>query len=252
MTGTTYDGRLSLKVSGRSWRREQRPPLSLTVLERPDRLLVLPSDQSGGLRGGDRVVTEVSVDQGGQVEWRPPTSGLFFPSVDRKGTCVVSARLGVTSGSRLAWIPPVAIPCAGARIDQSVWIEGEPGAELLYWDGWADGRTASGERGAFARISNQLEVRWGGKIVFRERWSLDGGRPGLPDPAGFQGACQWHLALAAGPESIHELVARIQAWQAAGEAAEWGDLGDGLVIGRVLARRPRVSPWFPLRGVERN
>ena len=243
MTGTCYDGSLGLVVRGRVWRRTQRPPLSLTVLERPDRLLVMPSDQSGGLRGGDRVTTEVAVSEDGRVDWLPPTSGLFFPSLDRQGTCVVAVRLEVAPGSRLAWVPPVAIPCAGARIDQSVELNGEPGTELFYWDGWSDGRTSSGERGAFERLTSRLEVRWGGRTVFQERWTLVGAGPGPTlDPAGFQGACQWHLAIAGGPASTLALKARVEAWKATGEAAEWGDLDDGLVIGRVLARRPRSSP----------
>lgn len=187
------------------------------------------------------MATEVRVDQGGWVDWLPPTSSLYFPSADRQGTCTVAVRLGVEAGSRLAWAPPVAIPCAGARIDQSVEIVGEPGAELLYWDGWADGRTSSGERGEFEQLSNQLVVQWGGRTVFRERWSLRTGA-GPNDPAGFQGACQWHLALAAGPGSHAALKARIAAWKAAGETAEWGELDDNLIVARVLARRPRNSP----------
>lgn len=187
--------------------------------------------------------TDVSVAESGWVDWAPPTSSLFFPSADRQGTCTVAVRLVVEPGSRLSWVPPVAIPCAGARIDQSVEVVGAPGTELLYWDGWTDGRTSSGERGAFSRLSNHLEVKWDGRTVFRERWSLEGTGVGpLVDPAGFQGACQWHLALAAGPLSIEVLAARIAAWKAAGETAEWGELDDGLVVGRVLARRPRYSP----------
>lgn len=241
MTGTTYDGNLELEVRGRWWRRTQRPPLSLTVLERADRLLVLPSDQSGGLRGGDRVTTRVRVAGHGRVEWRPPTSGLYFPSADRRGTCTVQTHIELGSGCRLAWLPPVAIPCTGARIEQTVMISLEPGVEFLYWDGWIDGRAASGERGGFSSISNDLEVRWDGRAVFRERWTLQGGGPGGPDPAGFHGACQWHLGIAAGPQSTRLLIDRVRTWQALGEMAEWGDHGE-LMVARVLSRQARAMP----------
>ena len=242
MTGTTYDGNLGLEVRGRWWRRTQRPPVSLTVLERADRLLVLPSDQSGGLRGGDRVTTQVRVLERGWVDWRPPTSNLYFPSANRRETCTVHTHIEVGSEGRLAWLPPVAIPCTGARIEQEVSIWLTPGVEFLYWDGWIDGRAASGERGGFSSISNDLEVRWDGRAVFRERWTLRGGVPdGKLDPAGFHGACQWHLGLAAGPESTRQLIDRVRAWQSLGEMAEWGDHGK-LTVARVLGRQARAMP----------
>lgn len=242
MTGTTYDGDLSLVVEGQRWRRRQRPPMSLTVLDRHDHLLVLPSDQSGGLRGGDRIATEVRVSGAGAVQWRPPSSSLYFPSANRDATCHVSNDLSVDAGSFLAWSPPVSIPCREARVDQSVTIDLVAGSGLFYWDCWADGRTASGERGAFAWLKNSLEVRWEGRTVFRERWVHSGTRPASEDPAGFHGASQWHLGLAAGPQGLALLEERIEAWKAAGELAEWGELDDGLFLGRVLVQVPRALP----------
>lgn len=234
MTGSAYDGQLTLRVRGRQWRRTQRPPLSLTVLERPDHLLVMPSDQSGGLRGGDRTATELRVEGEGAVVWSPPTSSLYFPSADRTGVCRTSVTVAVEPGSRLWWVPPVSIPCAQARIEQTVEVRAAPGAELLYWDAWADGRTASGERSRFASLSNHLEFSWDGRVLFRESWSLGPEAPSSPDPAGLQGACQWHLGLAAGKSSIEALVRRVRLWKHRGQVAEVDELTEGVYLARVL------------------
>jgi len=241
MTGTTYDGSLSLVVRGRQWARSQRPPLSLTVIEKNTHLLVIPADQSGGLRGGDVSCTSVEVFGGGKVDWRPPTSGLYYPSANRQGVCRVKTRLVVEAGSSLSWMPKVSIPCSGAIVEQSTELQIQTGAEFLYWDGWADGRTSSGERGAFGTLSNRLDLVLDGRLRFRERWSYEGVRPsGETDPAGFQGACQWHVGLALGAASLRALQQRTALWVSAGETAECGELDEGLWIARVLCKRPRA------------
>jgi urease accessory protein UreH len=239
MTGTTYDGALELVVRGRSWRRVQRPPLSLTVLEKPDTLWAMPTDQSGGARGGDQLNTEVLVREGARLEWLPPASALYFPSADRAQICQIRTRIGVDSGSRLDFLPKVSIPCRGARVDQEVVIETSSGAELLYWDGWSDGRTASGERGQFSTLANRLEFHVDSRLVFQERWTVEGGSRGVPDPAGLQGACQWWLGLAVGARSKEELSARVTRWKSLGETAECGELADGIWLARALLSRPR-------------
>lgn len=243
MTGTTYDGHLELVVQGRTWKKTQRPPLSLTVLDRGEGLLAIPTDQSGGSRGGDRLDTEVVVRNQGRLDWVAPASALYFPSADRQRVCSVRTRLEAGRGSRLAFVPKVGIPCAGARVDQAVAIEVASGADFLYWDGWTDGRTGSGERGAFASLANQLEFRLDGHLIFQERWTWLGraSRPGFsgPDPAGFQEGCQWFLGLAVGPGAHRELTRRVEFWKAAGDPAEVGALAQDVWVARALPRRPR-------------
>jgi urease accessory protein UreH len=242
MTGTTYDGHLELVVHGRNWRRTQRPPLSLTILERDEGLLAIPTDQSGGARGGDRLQTEVVVSAGGSLEWRAPACALYFPSADREGVCVVRTRLEARPGCRLAFLPKLGIPCSEARVDQSVEIDAASGSDFVFWDGWSDGRTGSGERGAFTSLASQLEFRVDGRRVFQERWRLAGasasGRD-QPDPAGLQGACQWLLGLAVGDWGRKQLLDRVESSKASGDAAELGELAQGVWIARALSRRPR-------------
>jgi urease accessory protein UreH len=126
-------------------------------------------------------------------------------------------------------------------VEQSTVVRAEAGAELLYWDGWADGRTSSGERSVFSSIVNSLEVEWEGEVVFRERWRITGEAQQNPHPSGFQGACQWHLGLAAGPASVEELQTRVRDWQADGAHAECGELAPGVWLARVLAFRPHAG-----------
>jgi urease accessory protein UreH len=244
MTGTTYDGLVELVVEGSHWRRAQRPPLSVTVLPRADGWLAIPTDQSGGARGGDRLNTDLVVRDRGRLEWVAPASALFFPSADRRGICTVNTRLQVESGCQLSFLPKVGIPCAGARVDQAVELNVASDAEFLYWDGWTNGRTASGEDRAYESLANYLEFRLDGRRIFQERWTLEGGSAagfGGPDPAGFQGACQWFLGLAVGPESHGALTRRVDAWKASGAAAEVGELVPGAWVARALPHRPLGS-----------
>ena len=239
MTGTTYDGALGLDVRGRTWRRTQRPPLTLTVLEKQASLWALPTDQSGGSRGGDQLSTEIAVRDRAHLDWLPPASSLYFPSADRIRVCQIRTHIEVGPGCRLDYLPKVSIPCRGARVDQETVIEAASDAELLYWDGWSDGRTASGERGLFASVSNRFELRLEGRLVFQECWTLEGGARRSPDPAGLQGACQWWLGLAVGANSRDALTARVDRWKAAGETAEQSELAEGVWLARALLQRPR-------------
>ncbi len=239
LTGTTYDGALELVVSGRRWRRVQRPPLSLTVLEKSDTLWAMPTDQSGGARGGDRLRTEVVVRDGARLDWLPPASSLYFPAANRVDVCQLRTRIAVAAGSRLRYLPKVSIPCREARVDQETVIESVSGSELLYWDGWSDGRTASGERGLFASLASRLELRLDGRLVFQERWNLPGGVRHLPDPAGLSGACQWWLGIGVGAAAHEALATKVSAWKTAGETAECAELADDVWLARALLRRPR-------------
>lgn len=270
---TTLEGRIELVMRGHLWKKRHSPPLYLSLLDRQSHWEALPTDQSGGLRGGDRHTTVLELYDRAGLLWSPPAATLFHPCAPSTskpntsprapsqepagGASLIETALRIDGGSRLHFCPRASIPCLGAVVRQSTVLELDAKSSLLYWDLWASGRSASGEEWDFASVSNELSVLRDGGLIFRERWSLEGlggrgetmspaaARHG-PDrgPAGLQDSRMWFLGLAQGEleiQRLRDLVASAGLWNARGEI---GQLDEGLWIGRFMGPRA-VGGAFP-------
>lgn len=237
MTGRHYHGHLDLRLTGGRWQKTQTPPLYVNLLDRGDHWLALPSDQSGGLRGGDRQAVRISVAGDSHLKWLPPAATLYHPGQDDRAVCQVDNFLAVEAGSRLNFCPKAGIPCAAARIRQRTEIELEPGAEFLYWDLWTTGRQAAGEARAFAALDNQLSVRRAGAVLFQERWRWQPANQLGYQSSLLQDASQWFVGLAQGTAAYHDL-SELMAWvRGRGGRTEIGLLADDLWVARFLSPR---------------
>lgn len=237
MTGRTFDGHLTVLVKGRQWQKQHTPPLYVNLLDRGDHLLALPTDQSGGLRGGDRQTQSLTVTGGGALHWQPPAAALYYPGADAQTVCYLENKLQVEAGSRMQFCPRAGIPCRGARIHQVTEIHLDPGADFLFWDVWTTGRTAAGEAARFGEVANKLSLHRGGHLLFREQWSWrpQEGSPGELSRLG--AASQWFLGLAQGPLAKQKLQAGLEWAQAHGAEAELSRLSDDVWAARFLSAR---------------
>jgi urease accessory protein len=125
---------------------------------------------SGGLLAGDHLSVNARVHANAQVLFTSPSATRVYRNLSEPA--VQDIRLSVGPGARLEWLPDVTIPFAGSRFRQSIHVDLAPGATVLLWDVLASGRMASGERWAFAEVSNEILVQYqsGGTII--ERFSL--------------------------------------------------------------------------------
>lgn len=85
--------------------------------------------------------------------------------------------VAVEEGACLVALPGPAIPYRGCRYYQRGRAELAPSARLLWGDIWLPGRYERGElseRFVFERIVQDLEVRRGGRLVYRDRFRWDG------------------------------------------------------------------------------
>ena len=95
------------------------------------------------------------------------------------GHAAVRQRFRVASGASLETWPELLIPQGGSRYRQQTVIDLEPGAELLFFERLAPGRTAMGEVFAFNEVRLETDLRVNGRLFLRERSQLVPGSPVL-------------------------------------------------------------------------
>jgi urease accessory protein len=136
-------------------------------------LLVNVVNQTAGIFGGDRIVTNVVAGPGTRVLLSSPSAARLHPSRDREAR--LEQAYEVRAGARLDVFPELTIPQRGSRCFQQTRIEIERGGECLYLETLAPGRVASGEVFAFESYAWQTDVLLDGQLILRERADI---RPG--------------------------------------------------------------------------
>jgi len=154
-------------------------------LDRDGSATLLLLNPTGGVLGGDRLDTEVSLGPGTRVCLSTPSATRVYRSRDQPAVQRVSIDLG--PGAALEWLPDHLIPSPGARLRQMTEIAMASGATLIYLDAWATGRAARGEAWGFDLLDTSLRVRDETGPLLRERAMLGGGArlDGLGGTEGF-------------------------------------------------------------------
>jgi len=169
-------------------RRRYRTPLQLleplTWAGDPAAWLVL-LNPTGGVLGGDRLITELHLDAGCHVGVSTPSATRVYRSAGPPASIETRVRLG--AGAVLEYLPDHLIPQAGSRLRQRLEVDLAPTARALVWDACALARPARGERWAFASMATEVEVRCGGRPLLLERARLEGERPNLSGRGGLDG-----------------------------------------------------------------
>lgn len=157
-------------------------PMDLTGDGSATLLLLNPT---GGVLGGDRLDTRISLGPGSRVCLSTPSATRVYRSPERPAVQRVSISLGPDAA--LEWLPDHLIPSPGARLRQMTEVSMAPGATLIYLDAWATGRAARGEAWGFDLLDTSLRVRDETGPLLRERAMLGGGArlDGLGGTEGF-------------------------------------------------------------------
>jgi urease accessory protein len=200
---------------------------------------------TGGVLGGDRLETEVSLGPGSRVCLSTPSATRVYRSPERPAVQRVSIDLG--PGAALEWLPDHLIPSPGARLRQVTEVAMAPGATLIHLDAWATGRAARGEAWGFDLLDTSLCVRDGTGPLLRERAMLgDGTRlDGLGGTEGFayvatfvalraalDGGALWTDLAAALERDLHAIDCR---------AGVSGLARGGLLVRLLCPSAPRLS-----------
>jgi len=180
-------------------------------------LLVHVVNQTAGYFGGDTLAVRATVESGASVLLSSPSAARFHPSSGREVR--LDQRFEVRAGGFLDVFPEITIPQRDFRARQDTQIHLDPGGEMLFLETLAPGRVASGETFAFDRFSWRTDVQLGGKLIHRERATLESKGKGLAGLRAFGPAGYYAGLLVISPKT--------ETWTAE-TAREIAALGEGL------------------------
>lgn len=184
-------------------------------------LLVQVVNPTAGILSGDRLESEITVVNGAALLVTTPSASRVFQM--KGGAAESRQRFVVAKGGWLEMMPEPLVPHRGSTYRQVTSLEVELGGELFFADLLMPGRIGHGEAWEWESLALEIEVRFEGRPVLRERLQQSGEE--LRAMAAFfgsgAGACFGNAIL------IGEERADDEAWKKKVRALH----GDGLWLG---------------------
>lgn len=148
----------------------------------PDLAVVFVQSVGGGILQGDRLGVEIELGAGARALVTTQSATKVYRMERNYATQRVAVR--VERDAHLELLTDYLIPYEGARLYSEIDLTVAPGGNLIYSDGVAPGRVASGERLAYRLVHTRLEARGGGALRLADTTVLAPaqvapGRPGL-------------------------------------------------------------------------
>jgi urease accessory protein len=119
---------------------------------------------TGGVLGGDHLVTEIVLEAGTHVCLTTPSATRIYRTAEQPA--ILETTIRVDGGATLEYLPDHVIPHAGSALHQSLRIEMAPGSRAIVLDSMASGRQARGERWKFREMNSRTEVRVCGELAY--------------------------------------------------------------------------------------
>ncbi|MDR1855230.1 MAG: urease accessory protein UreD [Azoarcus sp.] len=177
----------------------------------------------GGVASGDRLEIDVTVAAGAHALLTTPGATKWYRSrggaagsegeVERSRQALVAR---VAAGATLEWLPQENIVFDAARAELDTRLELARGARMVGWEIVCLGRSASGERFTRGELAQRTELFIDGRLVWRERGTLDGGGDLLRSPVGLDGKTVYGTLWLAGLAPERALLERLRAVAVAG------------------------------------
>ena len=126
---------------------------------------------TGGVLGGDRLVTEIILEKETHVCLTTPSATRIYRTSEQPAVLKTMIQLG--EGATLEYLPDHVIPHTGSSLRQSLRVEMARGSRAVILDSLAAGRVARGERWNFSEIDSRTEVTLCGKPAFLNRTKIN-------------------------------------------------------------------------------
>jgi urease accessory protein len=151
-------------------------------LDEDDALCVMLLNPTGGLLGGDSLVTDINLGQAAHVVLTTPSASKVYRT--DTDSAVHQTTINVAQSGVVEYIPDHVIPHPGSSFSQSLVVNLELGSSAIIFDGFSVGRIARAERWLFKGFATNLEVNVSGKLVCRDRIKI---QPNTWIPSGLGG-----------------------------------------------------------------
>ncbi len=132
---------------------------------------------TGGVLGGDHLVTEIDLEAGTHACLSTPSATRVYRTAGEPA--ILETAIRVAEGATLEYFPDHVIPHAGAALRQSLRLEMARGSAAILIDSIASGRIAHGERWQFRELDSRIEVNLRSKPLYLNRTKI---APGIMQP----------------------------------------------------------------------
>ncbi len=147
----------------------------------------------GGLLPGDRLALDVTVGEAATALVGTQAQTKVFRA-GAAGGAAQRVRAEVAAGGLLVWLPDPVACFADARWEQTLELHLGAGGSAVLVEGVTAGRSARGERWAFARVAMRTRV-WAPGLVLDDGLELDAAHGALPARLGRMGALATVMAF---------------------------------------------------------
>lgn len=154
--------------------KQQQPPWRVVRgFQAPSgELLAHLHNLSGGILDTDSLACHVDLAPGAQAQVTSTGATRVYRSRSRDRVASQCTSVKVAAGAYLEFLPDQLIPFGGSRFEQTMRVDLEDRASLIWWDRVAPGREASGEIFCFESLASRFELFVNGEPVAVERWTL--------------------------------------------------------------------------------
>lgn len=205
----------------------------------------------GGVVGGDQLAVDATVGEGAHALLTSPGAAKWYRANGHVSGQHIVLRAG--SGAAIEWLPQESIFFDQACVRLRHEVELAPDASYIGCDIVCLGRSASGEVFNTGSISQQVQIRRGGKLLWWEQGVLAGGGALMASPLGLAGHTVCATLIAVGMPVSPDVLAAVRGITAPAGAAFGATHMKSLVVVRLLcgdseaARRVMLAAWQLLR-----
>ena len=205
----------------------------------------------GGVVGGDQLAVDATVGEGAHALLTSPGAAKWYRANGHVSGQHIVLRAG--SGAAIEWLPQESIFFDQACVRLRHEVELAPDARYIGCDIVCLGRSASGEVFNTGSISQQVQIRRGGKLLWWEQGVLAAGGALMASPLGLAGHTVCATLIAVGAPVPAAVLAAVRGIAVPAGAAFGATHMKSLVVVRLLcgdseaARRVMLAAWQLLR-----
>jgi len=205
----------------------------------------------GGVVGGDQLAVDATVGEGAHALLTSPGAAKWYRANGHVSGQHIVLRAG--SGAAIEWLPQESIFFDQACVRLRHEVELAPDASYIGCDIVCLGRSASGEVFSTGGISQQVQIRRGGKLLWWEQGVLAAGGALMASPLGLAGHTVCATLIAVGAPVPAAVLAAVRGIAVPAGAAFGATHMKSLVVVRLLcgdseaARRVMLAAWQLLR-----
>ncbi len=205
----------------------------------------------GGVVGGDQLAVDATVGAGAHALLTSPGAAKWYRANGHVSGQHIVLRAG--SGAAIEWLPQESIFFDKACVRLRHEVELAVDASYIGCDIVCLGRSASGEIFNTGSISQQVEIRRGGKLLWWEQGVLAGGGALMASPLGLAGHTGCATLIAVGTPVSPSVLAAVREIAVPAGAVFGATHMKALVVVRLLcsdseaARRIMLAAWLLLR-----